>query len=217
MKNENENKKGNEGADNFSVPENYFKESASAIFNKVEWQEEHRLFPSLVALKQKRGLGNGFSVPQNYFSQKENGIERLQHPILGMLNKDTCFSVPENYFEKKQTQLISLIGKTKQTRVISLFKKRSYLAVAALFVISLGFWIYTSYAPSTAVEDCGTLACIEKEDLVKSINLENFENEDLYELLNTSDLEMEEEQKPNSSGNTNQPDSGTNTRLNTSL
>lgn len=56
------------------------------------------------------------------------------------------FKIPENYFEGFEDRLMQQLPET-EVRVISLSKKRTtwISAVAAVFVVSLGFWLYTNY------------------------------------------------------------------------
>ena len=64
-----------------------------------------------------------------------------------------------------------------------------WYSVAALLVIVLGLWVYNTYYKMAEVNDCGTLACIDKIDLVKAKHLENIDTEELYKLVNTKKLE----------------------------
>lgn len=226
MKDENEHNQFNERPDDFGLPGDYFKKSAGSIFNKIEWEEEHKAFVNLLHLKNKPG----FIVPEHYFSKKERELELIHYPKLSSLRNRHGFSVPENYFEnvrlalpgiilengehelqsyekltslKKQnsfgvdpayfannaSDLKTLLEKNKQAKIISLFSRRLGYAVAALLIAALGIWTYNYYFIPVELKDCGTIACIDKQDLVKTKNLETMEDEDLYRLVDPSALE----------------------------
>ena len=69
-------------------------------------------------------------------------------------------------------------------------RKPLWFAAAAVLTIVFSLWIYNAYFNQTEIidGDCNTLACIEKRELLK-YKLENLENEELYELVNTKQLE----------------------------
>lgn len=238
------NNKNNEQA-KFGLPDGYFQKSASNIFNKIEWQEEHNQFPTLLGYKKK----SGFIVPENYFSKKESKFELLEFEKLNSLKKNNPFKVPENYFDEDVLKLVTLSQvevsselneyktlaslkkqnsfivpnnyfveneeklkgfitesstslsmtdkRQNKTKVISLFSPKMWYSVAALLVIAVGLWMYNSYYKTTELKDCGTLACVDKIDLVKAKHLESIETEDLYKLVNTKKLEDNLEKKSN--------------------
>ena len=222
---------------NFGLPQDYFKKSATSIFNKIEWEEEHKNYAQLLKFKNK----SGFSVPQNYFIDKEVRLELIAFEKLASFNKTNPFKVPQNYFETDGLQSITVSGFdleselnnyktlallkkqnnflvnenyfadnevklkaqliTNPTKVIRLFSQRAWYSVAALLVIALGFWAYNNYFKIAEVKDCGTLACVDKIDLVNTKHLENIEAEDLYKIVNTKKLEQNLEKKSNNNQN----------------
>jgi hypothetical protein len=235
MNEDKENSKNKEGSENFGLPEGYFQKSTQSIFNKIEWQEEHKNCPSLLSLKGKTGFivpenyfiksevklelieykelsaakeGKGFVVPENYF---RNNLLILQKMLVGEANelqtvdrlssiqKRNNFSVETDYFSKSESRLKTLLTEgNKPARVISLFTRRVIYSAAAVLIIALGLWIYNFYFIPVAVKDCGTIACVDKQDLVKMKNLENLDNDELYELVDPQKLEKKlEKQKTN--------------------
>lgn len=174
-----------EKQNNFGVPDGYFEKSSQSIFNKIEWQEEHKEYPKLLKY---RNIGV-FGVPENYFDQSEHKLEMLAYEKLASFNKQNSFSVPENYFEENKTHISAALK--QEAKVISLFSRRNMYAIAALLVLALGFWIYASYVKTSVntLEDCNTLACIDKGDLLKS-NTEMLDNDDLYDMADLSELEQ---------------------------
>lgn len=224
MSNENKNNQFNEEPGNFGLPEGYFQKSASSVMNKIEWMEEHKDFPKLVAIKD----GSGFVVPENYFLKNEQKLELIQYPSLSSVQNTNTFSVPRNYFEEIETlEFTKIFGEDKeeldafdklrslkkqntfiipenyfstnakrltdliqpeQTKIIFLFSRRVAYALAAMLLVVTGVWIYNFYSVPVTVEDCGTIACLDKQDLVKTKNLERLEDEELYELVDPAAL-----------------------------
>lgn len=210
---------------NFGLPGDYFQRSAGSIFNKIEWQDEHKDYLQLLRHKNK----DVFAVPLNYFDKSEAALELSGLPQLVALQKQNAFKVPDNYFEETEavlfagnsafednelqafekltllskqnvfktpphyfsdnsTSLVELLETKKTAKAVKLFSVKTRYAVAALLVIALGLWVYSFYFTSEP-EDCGTLACIDRVDLVKTKTLENLDNDELYEIVNTSKLE----------------------------
>jgi hypothetical protein len=225
---ENENNQFNKESTDFGVPNGYFQKSAVAIFNKIEWEQEHKSFPKLLQLKSQ----HGFITPSAYFSKIEQKIELLDLPILFSLKKVNSFTVPVGYFENvevselakilddkelflpslvkqnpfkvsdeyfsiRHRQLEHLLQPTPSFKVVKLFSVKSALAIAALLVVVLGIWLYNSYFTPVAVKDCGTIACVDKVDLLKIKHLEGLDNDELYELVNSKKLEQKLETKSN--------------------
>lgn len=220
---------------NFGLPGDYFQKSARSIFNKIEWEDEHKAYPGLLSLRGK----HGFLVPVHYFEHGEEKLEFLNYPTLASVSKQNSFSVPEGYFEgaemkeflnvmtdqsdelaglavlsaieKKNSFVVSddyfavnekllttYLQSNKSARLFDLFFSRASYVAAALFVMSLGLWLYSMYVrPVNQMQDCGTMACVDKADLVKARNLENLDSDELYELVNPGDLEKTLDNKTN--------------------
>lgn len=168
----------------FLVPENYF--------SQMERELELFDYPTLSRIEKK----NVFLVPSNYFEALEvDELSRIlgdsEHIFtkLNALEKQNSFQVPGNYFEQTEKQIAGKINIRKGTKVISLFAKRTGFAAAALFISVMGVWLYNFYfAPVTPV-DCGTIACLDKKDIVKSKSIESLDDDQLYDLVDPSALE----------------------------
>lgn len=196
----------------FIVPDHYFE--------KLESKLELTEYPQLLKHKQTRA---GFIAPANYFndaelsilekliSEKENELAGYKN--LSCLNKQNAFAIHENYFDNSEVKLHSVIQ--PKTKVISLFNlKIWYAAAAAVFILTLSLWLYKQYFTINVEKDCGTLACVDKKDLIKAKNLENIENDELYEIVDTKKLE---ESLDNKSENNTDTDSSLNNLDNNEL
>jgi hypothetical protein len=224
-----ENNDNNRKNGDFGLPEGYFEKSARSILNRLEWLEEHKIYPRLSELKNS---APGFIVPEEYFDKSEHALELmayeklsakdketgfitplnyleeleiaelskvmkdeenelLQFVRLNSLKKENAFAVPENYSESSAEKISSAASeKPAEAKVIRLTGNRFwYSAAAAIMAAVLGLWIYNQYFKVKTSGDCGTLACVDKADLVKSKVMENMDEEDIYNMVDTKKLE----------------------------
>lgn len=179
----------------FIIPANYF--------NEKETKLELLAFPTLASLNKT----NRFKTPVNYFEDaeviqfgnlsgfEENDLKGFEK--LNSISKKNNFKVDGNYFTSTEEKITAaLLNEKKETKVIKLFSAKLWYAAAAVLTITLGLWIYNQYYKTQELKDCGTLACVDKFDLVKEKNLEALDNDDLYELVDTKKLEEKLKDKP---------------------
>jgi len=77
-----------------------------------------------------------------------------------------------------------------------------------MLLVVISVWIYNYYFKPVEVNDCGTIACVDRMDLVKTKNLEALDNEELYELVNPAELEKNLNSGRDKKTPTISPDSG---------
>lgn len=159
------------------------------------------LYPLLSATSKQ----NNFEVPSSYFEELDaslnTGNKEEVFPILNGIQKTNSFTVPENYFHVSAEKIESQLS--IKAKVINLFSVKTWtVSAAAILVITLGFWLFSSYF-SPAEKDCGSLACIDKSELLKNKNLENVENDELYEVVDTKKLEESLNKKQSENKKTN--------------
>ncbi len=184
--------------DFFGLPEDYFDASKKRLLEKLELQNELKSFLVLGTIKKE----NPFSLPQNYFAETE--IKTL-YPEIYKAGRENQFGVPANYFDKSKEKLLSEIHSGK-TKIISLFFKTAPWAAAAAILILFALNYKKSNPINEIQDDCHTLACIEKRELLKK--LENTDVEDLFELVNPESLEKAlNTNKDKTSDNSNTNDS----------
>lgn len=167
----------------FAVPTDYFEKAT--VLNELV------MFPHLRSRKAEQPFG----VPGDFFlNSEERFFERCANlseetPILLSPEKKSGFTVDRDFFEKSRQRTVKNVMPERTARVIPLFRIRIMRAVAAVLFVSLGIWIYSSYADPVS-EDCGTIACVDRKDLLKSGSIDNLENEDLYDMVDVAELEM---------------------------
>lgn len=177
------------GPSGFAVP--------VAYFEKTEAQLEQLPYPRLSAGER----GTGFSLPDSYF---ESTLEKHLAPVLSeaepqlnTLPRATPFAVPAGYFEGNVQRLEALLtDDTPRGKVLPLVKRRRWAvaAAAAVLLVLGGVKMYTLFFTAVPKDDCGALACVDRADLLKGKTLENLETDELYELVNSAELEKKLQQ-----------------------
>lgn len=174
----------------FATPDHYFASS--------EVRAESSVYPHLSAVKKQ----NCFATPELYFesslqvikSRIEIAEELKIYPTLYSITKENSFVAPENYFEGLSHKLRSGIAPVKEesrsVKILHLvFSKKTAYAIAAMLVISLGLYVYNSGEETAVNGDCNTLACLQKQDIIKADYLLNVDDEDaLMESVNVEAL-----------------------------
>jgi hypothetical protein len=170
-------------SEGFGLPANYFADSAAAIAARIEWEDEHRALPRLASF----GRRSAFTLPAGYF--ESDPFENIVYPQLSsnrIQHAHGGFEVPPGYFSSEKPASGQLASK-REARIISF---PWMLRAAAVLAIVAGS-VYFLREPSTvtATGDCETIACADREELLRSTFLEVADEEELYELVNPSVLE----------------------------
>lgn len=170
----------------FTTPESYF-----------EIKSELSAYPHLGLLKKE----NSFVVPNNYFATAslnvKNKIELIEelksYPAINSIDKSNPFIVPDVYFNSfADSTMESLQGQSVNVaygRVISLvFNKKTAYTIAAMLVISLGLYFFNSKTVA-ADTGCNTLACLDKNEIIKANQINTLDDEALMEIVNSDELQ----------------------------
>lgn len=167
----------------FYVPAGYFE----SLDKKIELIPYSQLF----LLKERP---HGFNAPTGYFNMAE--MRELGQVTAGeeqfhiRVPKKNPFITEPGYFEANEVKLKKILAAPKhKTKIVSLFSVRRLSVVAALLMLALGFWVYNFYFNVVNTKDCGTMACIDRDELLKTRAIENLETDELYELVNSKKLE----------------------------
>ena len=142
------------------------------------------------------GQENEFDIPKGYFESlpgklfsKIELIEELKEfPLLVSLEKKNPFLVPENYFETRD--FVKAIANTEHKEAVIVkftgFVKRYKLAIAAVFVMTLGTTVFYKMYNKSQIEtvDCSQIACLSKEDITNSQYFEQISMDELETVAN---------------------------------
>lgn len=173
----------------FATPDNYFV--------SAEVKSELSSYPKLSAIKKQ----NVFATPELYFETSAKTIaskieiteELKAYPVLSSINKENSFAAPQNYFDGLSHRMRGeiFVSPPEESGVVKIlhlvFSKKAAYAIAATLVLSLGLYFYNSGA-ETVSGDCGTLACLDKKEIIQGTQLLNMDDDALMEMVNTDKL-----------------------------
>lgn len=175
-------------AKGFITPENYFEKNGANI--------EFIDYPKLSQFRRK----DNFLLPNHYF---ENNSERLNtllashlvydaedFSFLNSLPKENGFATSENYFKENVEQLHEVLKSEQKAKVIFLFKNKYSFAVAASLLLAIGVWLFNFYFKAVEIKDCGSIACIDQNEILNSNQIDAMNDEELFEIVNTEKLEQ---------------------------
>jgi hypothetical protein len=215
MSDESNNKGEGEG---FNIPRDYFSRSAAGLTNRLEWLDELRDCPSLLSIERRNGFTvpesyfagepiqstlhphllslKGtipFSVDRNYFKESAEILSAIcregDQPgstEIPKVSQTAIFGTPERYFQENQERLSLLLNQKKVTRI---FRIGVWLQAAAVLALVLGLWYFRYFSKPGDADDCGTIACLDKKDILHSRVIETAEDEELYDLIDAGELE----------------------------
>lgn len=183
----------------FTVPENYF----SSLQNILEYKYELTVHPILHKVA-KPALK---PLPADYFKafdkklsvRMELEAELKEFSVLSSIEKKNNFKLVPDYFENSTDEVKEKIHTKPQTTTILeqiiefIFKPKMAFALGLAVLIGFStFWYFNNKQNSNLPSgDCKTLACLEKNELLNDKNIPNFDDENLYEMV---DVEMLDKQ-----------------------
>ena len=196
----------------FTVPQNYF----ANLTNKLESKYEASVFPTLNKVA-KPALK---SLPVYYFETLDKKVqdkmelenELKEFSVLSSIPKKNNFKTTPDYFESKTEKVKEQIHSEKNKRgvVRQLFAVvlKPQMAIAASLVLIIGIsaiWYFNRSNPTVLNGDCMTLACLEKNEILNEKNIQNFDDENLYEMVDETllDEKLSDDKKSDDSLNTN--------------
>jgi hypothetical protein len=182
----------------FTVPQNYFITLANLLERKYEISA-HPVLNSVAKPLMK-------SLPVNYFEALDKKlIERMElenelkgFSVLSSVDKKNNFKLVPDYFDNITVDVKDKIHPKIHTpgfieQVINiLFQPK--MAFTLGFILIVGFtsvWYLNKKEPNLSTGDCKTLACLEKNELLNEKNIPDFDDENLYEMV---DVEMLDKQ-----------------------
>ena len=193
----------------FVAPENYFQ----SVQNSLEYQAEISGYPKLGSVKKQ--LFNDWE--ESYKKQFETSLmlkveladELFSYPTLYAIDKVNLFSTPASYFETFTERVKDKIYSKKPSNAFSIstvldliFGKKMAFAFGIVFILSLAFYFNQSSEKVIEFTDCKTLACLEKQEILNTKIILNFDEDELIDLVDVNSLNKQlklKEQKSDSS------------------
>jgi hypothetical protein len=196
----------------FKVPQNYFE----TLANSLEYKYELSTFPELANTK-KPILK---ALPDNYFENLEKKVvdkvelesELKAFSVLSSIPKKNAFKVAPAYFESKTEDVKEKIHSTKHESgivrqlIAIIFKPQMAIAASLVLIVGISaIWYFNRKDTTVLTGDCMTLACLEKNEILNEKNIQDFDDESLYEMVDESvlDQQLSEDETSEDSLNTN--------------
>ncbi|MDO9185216.1 MAG: hypothetical protein Q7W13_04320 [Bacteroidia bacterium] len=187
----------------FAVPQNYF----SSLTGILEYKYETSVFPELSKIA-KPALK---PLPADYFEAMDKKLmekieltsELKEFSVLSSIEKKNNFRLVPDYFENSTDEVKEKIHAANQS-IPNVFQTifeqlfatlfRPKMAFALSFILIVGctaVWYFNRKDSSLETGACKTLACLEKNELLNENNIRDFDDENLYEMV---DMEMLDKQ-----------------------
>jgi len=181
----------------FTVPVNYFIASA----NLAEYRYELAAFPQLSAVKRSRVE----ELQTDYFADFEakmakrllQNAELEEFAALNAIEKKNTFAVTPDYFDTVAGNVKEKYYAAERSRVPVfekiwqfVFNPRVAVSFAAVVVIGIAtVWNASQTDHVLPAGDCKTLACLEKNELLNEQTLRDFDDENLYDMVDVDALD----------------------------
>ncbi len=169
----------------FVTPQGYF-----------ESKSELAQYPTLNVLRNI----SVFEIPENYFEESAARLkekislaeEMSAYPTLNSIDKLNAFEVPDDYFESFSHKVRETLHEDEAgafAKVLHIvFSKKTAYAIAAMLVVSIGLYLF-NMDNGTVNTDCNSVACLDKNEIIKTNQLNSFDEEALIEAVNTDELQ----------------------------
>lgn len=186
----------------FSVPENYF----NAIENGLEQENELAAFSVLNSIPkpQFKPLSAQYvdELNASVIRKAEIADEIKEYKTLYAIDKQNNFAVVPGYFDSiadevkerihsTATEQVSIFGRILQT----IFKPKIAFAYSVVILLIAGSAWYFNRDTHTMIQgssgDCKTLACLEKNELINEKNVRDFDEDNLYEMVDVEQLDKQ--------------------------
>ena len=203
----------------FSVPENYF----NSIDNNLEQENELAAFSVLNSIPKPvlKPLSAQYTDELNISMMRKAEIadEIKEYKTLYAIDKQNSFTVAPGYFDSiaddvkerihsTATENVSLFARILQI----IFKPKIAFAYSIVILLISGSVWYFNRDTHTMIQgssgDCKTLACLEKNELINEKNVRDFDEDNLYEMVDVELLDKQISGKTvKTSNNLNKKDS----------
>lgn len=178
----------------FSTPENYFASNEAQI--------ELSAYPKLQAINKPVVA----DLDADYLKELQASVsykielteELKEYQLLYQLDKHNPFTVADNYFENLPLQIKERIYSTAQEKLGVLdkvlgfiFGRKLALAFGLVAIAVVSVYLYNASNNAIQNTDCQTMACLEKHDILKDQVVQNFDDDQLMELVDVKALDKQ--------------------------
>lgn len=179
----------------FAIPEHYFNEAEKTL----EYKTELAAYPTLESLLKPAvaDLGEEYQTQLiESLSYRTGLVDELKaYPTLYGLDKVNAFIVSDAYFDSLAGRVKELIYSENSERISLwdrmwniVFGGRTAWAFGLALIIGLAFYFNQKTELLTETGDCKTLACLEKNEILNNKAINNFDEEQLMDLVDVNSL-----------------------------
>jgi hypothetical protein len=180
----------------FEVPEDYFQFSENELECLFEATSSQQLDKLAKPVLENENLEDYFSSLDAKMAGRIEVTEELkEYKLLHAIDKKNNFAFDPEYFETiadrvKERRYAEKAQSSLIDRLIAyVLKPKMALAFSIVILFGAGLtWYY--FQPGTEVisGDCKTLACLEKNELLNEQTIGDFNDENLYEMVDVEEL-----------------------------
>lgn len=182
----------------YTVPRNYF----TSTENLLDYKYELSAFPLLDKIHNPLLKPLSEDAFDNLSLKIQEQIELLDelksYHTLYAIDKTNGFSVSPGYFENAAEDIKNAIHSDAHytpsviERIIGfILKPKVALAYSVIFLLGIFSIIYFNNSTKELPGDCKTLACLEKNELLNDNNVSDFNDEDLYDMVDVNELDKQ--------------------------
>lgn len=179
----------------FATPEHYFNDAE----HKLEYNAELAAYPALQNLSRPVVVALDEDYQKQLLESLSYKIELVDelkpYPTLYGLDKVNVFAVADVYFDSLAARVKERIysENTERSSVWDrmwhvVFGGRTAWAFGLAFIIGLAFYFNQKTELITETSDCKTLACLERNEILNNKAINNFDEEQLMDLVDVNSL-----------------------------
>lgn len=180
------------------LPADYFKKS----LNKLEYTYELSQFKTLGSIPKPTEAQWNDEYQKHLNSQKQVKVDTNElsgFTVLSAMKKENAFAVQPDYFDNVEQQVKEKYKASQNeqgARIINLWSivRNPRVAIAASIVLIFGIsavWYASRPKPIVVPGDCHTLACLEKNELLNEHNVRDFDEDNLYDMVDVESLDKQ--------------------------
>lgn len=175
----------------FDLPSTYFNKNEQDVVSELE---EYKLL-SKIPKTEFKNLSAIYTekLKAGVFNKKAIAEETKEFVVLSSIEKENTFAVSPNYFDTLPEKIKERINAKNESvsvfeQVIAvLLKPKVILTCSIAAVLVLVIYVYKPNS-FESTGDCKTLACLEKRELLNEQNVNDFDEENLYDLVDVDAL-----------------------------
>ncbi|MFL5765749.1 MAG: hypothetical protein ACJ77K_17515 [Bacteroidia bacterium] len=174
----------------YIVPENYFNSSKNQLEIKCELSD----LSVLSSLPKKSLPPAGMLSVEKILAEQGSENELSSLKVLSSIRKENTFEVSADYFETSSGKIEAAVHASgKPAKVVSMFVRPKMLLAyaAAIAAVVCAVFYFNGDKPGMVTGDCHTLACLEKNEILNDRTINEFNEEDLYEMVDADQLDQQ--------------------------